>query len=247
LASRYREKRKTPISIEELSSLMRLVEVVPESSSIDELTRTSLVAGLFYTGLRVGEVVGDSNRKWKALTPQGIQLSRTQGGLPKSWMNTPEGELWAWRNRGYLPGLIKEDIHREGEILYIDSVALKHGRRENPLELILNWPYVDLIEAQWIRTMANKRVWPISQSSVRIILRKASDILYPHAFRGSLASSMARDPTISVSDMMGWFGWARASTADAYIMAQRSVVTARQSIGRMVKSIPPPGYSQSTR
>lgn len=237
MPSRYHVKLKNPITMAELSGIMSRVEVVPEASTLGSLVRTSLVSVLFYTGLRIGEVVGDANRKWKVLTEAGVQLSRTPAGLPKSWMDTEEGVLWEWKHRGYLPGILREDIHREGEILYVDAMALKHGKRENPLELSLNWPYADLIRKQWEKASPGARVWPISQASARIIVKRGAESLYPHAFRFSLATNFARDPSMSVADLQGWFGWSRSATADSYIIPSRSRVKARATIGRMIKEV----------
>ena len=235
MVSRYKAKRRTPITIEELGELIAHVRQTSIGVRLDQTLKTSLIAVLYYSGLRVAEVVGDSKRKWKTLTQYGKQMANSSEGLGRDWMNTEEGFLWEWRYRGRLPGIIKEDIKKEGQLLYIESPALKHGIREDPLELSLTWPYVNIIREQWNDTPKEMRVWPICQTSARTIVMEASEHLYPHAFRGSLASNMARDPTISVSDMMGWFGWARAATADNYIMAQRSKVKARESIDRMVK------------
>jgi integrase len=230
--SRYRQKRRTPITRQEFEKIVQGVQANSEAFRVDSPTQTSLVAILYYSGLRIAEVVGDSGRRWKRLTEKGQQLSQA-GQLPENWMEV-EG-LWEFKRRGELPGIVKEDITEEGETLYLSSDPLKHGKREEPLELDTAWPMVKGIRIQWDHAKPLSRVWPVSQTTARMILRGAAETLYPHAFRASLASNMARDPTMSVSDLMGWFGWARSSTADAYIMAQRSRVKARESIKKMVE------------
>ena len=235
--SRYKNKRQTPISFSEFEDLVAHVERIRDGFTIDHLTRSSLITILYYTGLRIAEVCGDSERKWKALTDRGVQLSKSPGWVKRVWLDTEEGELWEWRHRGRLPGILKEDIKKEGKTLYLSSEPLKHGSRGAPLELSLDWPYVILIEGQWSRKeiKLGERVWPICASSARTIIRQAEQSLYPHAFRSSLVTTMARDPDISVADMLGQFGWARASTADAYIMEQRSRAHARASIEKMIQ------------
>jgi hypothetical protein len=56
--------------------------------------------------------------------------------------------------------------------------------------------------------------------------------LYPHAFRFSKATDMARDPDISLADMLYWFGWAQARTVDNYIQQARSSARVRKSTER---------------
>lgn len=231
--SRYRQKRRTPITAREFENLVEKVEANSEAFRIDQLTQTSLVTILFYGGLRIGEVVGDSGRRWKIMSEKAKLLANTTG-LPEDWKTTRD--LYVHRLRGELTGILKEDVSLEGDTLFITSDPLKHGKREEPLELSMAWPRVVDIGRQWYAAQAGRRVWPISQTSARSILSKAMVNLYPHAFRASLASNMARDPDMSVSDLMGWFGWARSSTADAYIMAQRSRVKAKKSIEKLVNT-----------
>ena len=234
--SRYRQKRRNPIKREEFDNILYGVAQNSDKFRVDSMTQTSLVAVLYYSGLRIAEVVGDSGRKWRVLNDKGHALANSEKGLPDDWVNTPS--LSEQKIRGYLPGILWEDFTYEGNTLYLTSDPLKHGKREEALELDTAWPAVLGIKKQWEHTKAGKRVWPISQTTARMILRGASEMLYPHAFRASLASNMARDPDMSVSDLMGWFGWARSSTADAYIMAQRSRVKARESIKKMVTNSP---------
>ena len=230
--SRYRQKRRTPITVAEFKTITDVIEAKSEAFRVDKVAQTSLVAVLYYGGLRIAEVVGDSGRRWKVLTEKGLALKNSTAGLPDNWMEDPE--LWKFKRRGELRGIVKEDIELEKDTLYITSDPLKHGHREEPLELSLAWPRVADIGRQWYHATPGGRVWSMSQTTARTILKGAVETLYPHAFRASLASNMARDPNMSVSDLMGWFGWARSSTADAYIMAQRSRVKARESIGKMV-------------
>lgn len=230
--SRYRQKRKTPIMRPEFEKIVQKVQANSAAFRVDSMTQTSLVAILFYSGLRIGEVVGDSGRQWRVLSEKGQALANSEKGLPDDWIHDPT--LSEAKRRGLLHGILKEDMTLEGETLYLNSDPLKHGKREEPLELDLAWPMILGIKKQWDLADPKSRVWGISQTTARMILRGATEMLYPHAFRASLASNMARDPDMSVSDLMGWFGWARSSTADAYIMAQRSRVKAKKSIGKMV-------------
>lgn len=229
--SRYKSKRQSIVEFEEFQTLV-------EKINIKNVTFRSLVVILYYIGLRIAEIVGDRKRTWKKLTSHGRSLSK-EGMLPKNWQNTEEGLLWYWEQRDPLHGILKEDITLQGNILRISSKPLKHGKREGEgqLELDLRYPYVDLIVQQWERAEPGEKVWDISTWKAWDFISKISDgRLYPHAFRLSRATVMARNPEMSIADMKQWFGWARGETADKYIVPVRSVIKARKALA---KEIPP--------
>lgn len=229
--SRYRSKRQSIIQFDEFISLVESIET-------EDVLLRSLVVILYYLGIRIAEICGDGKRKWKKLTAYGKSLSR-DGMLPKKWGRTEEGEIWYWEERGPLPGILKEDISLEGNILRIYSKPLKHGKREGEgqLELDLRYPYVDLIVQQWESVELGERVWDISTwKAWKFISMISGEKLYPHAFRLSRATVMARNPEMSISDLKQWFGWARGETADKYIIPIRSVAKARRALA---DEIPP--------
>lgn len=223
--SRYRSRRKSVISFAEFERIVRKARDPREKS---------LISVLFYTGLRVAEVVGDKTRKWKKLTENGTVLSKN-GTLPKDWKETSEGDLWTWKHREGLAGITKEDITVDQYVLRIFSKPLKHGKREGELELGLDYPYVDLIIQQWQQTRPTEKVWKLAMWKAWKIINQLSDgKLYPHAFRFSRATALARNPTISISDLQHWFGWVRATTADKYIEPARSVSKVKQAIEKEI-------------
>lgn len=227
--SRYKRKRISIISFGEFKELMEKIE-------IKELK--SLTALLYYLGLRVAEIVGDRPRKWKKLTDKGIVLSNARN-LPPNWMETEEGDLWYWKHRKTLPGILKEDITLDGDTLRIYSKPLKHGKREGvgQLELDIHYPYVNLIIEQWQKTKPGEKIWNTSTWKVWNLISSLSEgRLYPHAFRLSRATRLARNPDMSIADMQQWFGWARASTADSYILPARSVSKVKDSIREELES-----------
>ena len=46
---------------------------------------------------------------------------------------------------------------------------------------------------------------------------------------------MAKTEGIAISDMLNWFGWAHANTADSYLSRERSMAKARDSLEQSVK------------
>ena len=229
--SRYKKKRQSIINFEEFQTLIKKIE-------IDNVTFRSLVAILYYFGLRIAEICGDKKRKWKKLTNYGKSLSR-DGVLPRDWKDTEEGELWYWEERDPLPGILKEDITLQGDILRIFSKPLKHGKREGEgqLELDLRYPHVDLILQQWEKAEPGEKVWDVSTwKAWNFISEISGGTVYPHAFRLSRATVMARNPEMSIADLKQWFGWARGETADKYIVPVRSVIKARKALA---DEIPP--------
>lgn len=223
--SRYRSKRTTVIPFRDF---VLFVE------RIDQIQLKSLVALLYYAPLRIAEIVGDTPKKWKVLSAYGRGMSY-QGTLPEGWATTDfkfNNGLWVWRHRDSLPGILKEDITIDGLLLKIESKPLKHGRREGPLEIDIRYPFSNLIIDQWEKTEPEGRVWAMTTWKVWRDLTNISEDLYPHAFRFSRTTDMARDPNISLSDMLYWFGWAQARTADRYIQQARSTERTRASIER---------------
>lgn len=197
----------------------------------DPILWKSLLVVLYYTGLRIAELTGDRVKRWKILSSRGRSLS-LQGGLPRDWITSPAGDLWVYKYREKnLPGIVREDLRFQGELIYINAEVLKHGRRAVPVELPIELPHIELLLDRWEKVEPGAKLWPVTPRKAWEVVREISGgWIYPHAFRLSRASLMARTPGISVSDLQGWFGWARSSTADSYIVSQRSMKKARDSI-----------------
>jgi len=230
--SRYRSRRQTIIQFDEFIELVESIET-------DNVLLRSLVVILYYLGIRIAEICGDGKRRWKKLTAYGKSLSRDEI-LPKNWRNTEEeDDLWYWKERGPLPGILKEDLSLEGNILRIYSKPLKHGKREGEgqLELDLRYPYVNLLVQQGKSVEPGEKVWDIpTWNAWKLISDLSEGRIYPHAFRLSRATVMARNPDMSIADLKQWFGWARGETADKYIIPIRSVAKARRALA---DEIPP--------
>ncbi len=223
--SRYKSERRTMIPFKEFETTL---------SNIDLLVWKSLVTLLYYAGFRISEIIGDYKRRWKILSPKGRALQR-QNKLPEDWIKIDESEnLWVWKYRDELPGIVKEDISLDGTQLTIFSEPLKHGKREGEgIELSTTYPYVNLIVQQWKKAESGEKVWNVSRWKMKQMFRDIE--LYPHAFRFSRATRFAHDPEMSIADMMEWFGWARATTADSYIVPVRSLAKSLRSIEKELK------------
>jgi integrase len=220
--SRYKIKRTSAIPLKQIKVLVRRLD--------QDLTK-SLIVLLCYCGFRIAEVVGDVTSKGKVLSDVG-KSQRIQGILPRDWPKHDESEnLWVWRKRESLPGILKRDIEQDGNLLSISSQPLKHGKREGNLELDIDLPLVDLVIRQWKETPnPEDKVWNISTFKAWESISQASDgRLYPHAFRFARANDLARRD-VSIANLMAFFGWRRASTADKYIQAARSSKKVREAI-----------------
>ena len=113
------------------------------------------------------------------------------------------------------PGICKEDMEIQGNILLIVADPLKHGEREAPLELPLKLPHANLIVEQWERTQSRRKVWDLRKEYAWAIMKELDT--YPHHFRFSRATALVRNFKISPLHLKNWMGWKRLETAYAYM------------------------------
>ena len=199
----------------------------------------STLAILYWIGLRVSEVVGDSGCRWKILSAKGKLLSRNLQ-LPEKWWKLPEEEgLWVWKSREPTKGILKEDIQLRNGIVYITSNPLKHGRRDSAIELSSSLPLVDYIIEAWNLAKSGDRVFKVRHSQLWDTLHKLMVVDMPefkglHQFRHNRAQKFANDEDATLRDMMAWFGWRRSATADSYITGARSTSKMRNILSKEV-------------
>ncbi len=116
----------------------------------------------------------------------------------------------------------KEDFVIKDGLLIVDATAKKGGERE-PLEVPVDYPYVDLIVQNIGKTRRcprneGGRVWNFSaRTAINIVKRAMGDRYYPHFFRLNRATRFLEDPTTTLPEMKAWFGWKAAKTVDPYI------------------------------
>lgn len=123
----------------------------------------------------------------------------------------------------------KEDFLVRDGLLIVDATAKKGGERE-PLEVRVDYPYVDFIIEKVEATRCgpgNKegRVWNFSpRTAINVVKRAMGGRYYPHFFRLNRATRFLEDPTTTLPEMKAWFGWKAAKTVDPYIGHSRRYI-----------------------
>ena len=196
---RYKHgKQKKGIDLAAFSRMLKKVHEI-DLGKYDSLTIKSFLAALYWTGLRKTEVHGARSHQYI--------LPPTKG---------PGHKQPITKHTNAIPGILKEDVELKGDILFISAVARKKGKREAPLELWLDFPYVDLIVEQWKRTTKGERVWPISEWDSWNIMKRIDTRKYPHFFRFNRITEMCANPEMSVADICSWTGLT-PQTVDKYL------------------------------
>jgi len=184
---RYKHGKQTKgIELSIFSRMLQKVDRINLGKYSPLLIRSLLVL-LYWTGLRKTEVIGAKPHKY-VLPP----CKRHSEPIAK----TTEA----------IPGILKEDIEMKGDILIIHAIARKHGKREAPLELFLDFPYVNLIVEQWKQTQPKQRVWPISEWDSWNIMKRIDAKKYLHFFRFNRISELCGDPDMSIKEIASWTG-----------------------------------------
>lgn len=219
---RYKHGKQTRrMSIEDLSMLMLKVKkdrkpMKKQYLGVNPLRDSSLLSVFYWTGLRLSEVVGDRPRNYKVSRFSKLEREdMKRKGV--DW--TKEPEPYITRTSPARPGIRKEDIEfdKERKSLFIHALALKHGKREAPLELSLLLPFVDLIKQQREQTEPNKKVWDLKREYAWEILKELDPKLYTHYYRLNRAMEFVKVPETSPAHLLSWFGWKRLQTAYNYL------------------------------
>jgi len=134
----------------------------------------ALLALFYWTGLRKTEELGRKQIRYQV-------KAGTKTGKPH-------------------PGLLKEDMRIVRGALFVFSIGdkvLKHGKREAPLVLRLDLPYVDLIVEQWRKIEPKHRVFPIAGITFWRICKRIDPKFTVHFFRHNRVTEFSANPKLS--------------------------------------------------
>ncbi|MDH5418901.1 MAG: hypothetical protein OEY39_02925 [Candidatus Bathyarchaeota archaeon] len=184
---RYKHgKQKKAITLEQFKPMIDKVDQI-DLGKYNPLTVKSFLAVLYWCGLRKTEVHGSKRHRY--VCPS---CKRHEQPIAKY--------------TEAIPGILKEDIEVKGDMMFIEAVARKHGKREAPLELWLGFPFMDLILEQWKRTPPKQRVWPIAEWDSWNLMKKIDKKKYLHYLRFVRITELCANPKLSVADICSWTG-----------------------------------------
>ena len=185
---RYKYGKQTKATdLETFKGMLAKVDKVDLKGKYDPLAIKSFLALLYWSGLRKTEVHGAKAHRY-VLKPC-LRHSEPLEKMTEA-----------------ISGILKEDIWINGDILYVQAVARKHGKREAPLEFWLGFPFIDLIVEQWKRTAPQQRVFPISEWDSWSIMKQIDKKKYLHFFRFNRITELCSNPKLSVADICSWTG-----------------------------------------
>jgi hypothetical protein len=244
---RYKYGKQTRrLTIDQLSSLMLKIKKDRTENfylGVDPLRDSSLLAVYYWSGLRLAEVVGDRKRNYKVsrFSKEEREDMRRKG---IDWHDQPDPYII--RTSPERPGIRKEDIefNKERNVLEITALALKHGKRDAPLELSLLLPFVDLIKEQWELTKPGEKIWDLKREYAWEILKELDPKLYTHYYRLNRAMEFVKVSSTSPAHLLSWFGWRRLQTAYNYLalggrrIEEMSASMVQQYTGKKVE-VPP--------
>lgn len=113
----------------------------------------------------------------------------------------------------------KEDIHQDGESLFVKIPAKKHGQRGGEIELPLSWLGVDLIKQQWEKTRAGRKIWLFSPATAYRIIKRIWPEKSPHHLRYRVITKLRRlrdQGKVTTDDIKSFTGIRRDSTIEGY-------------------------------
>jgi hypothetical protein len=167
----------------------------------------SLLSLLYWTGIRKTEAIGSPPKHYtlKPCLRHSEPIARVSEAVT---------------------GVLKEDLWIEGEWLFVNALARKHGSREAPLILPMNLPFIDLIIEQWKLTLPKQRVFPMTEWDSWNVMKRLDQKKYLHFFRFCRITELCADPKMSVADICSWSGLT-ATTIDSYM----------EKSGRFIKEI----------
>jgi len=140
-----------------------------------------------------------------------------------------ELDFWSGLRNREISLLTRNDFTLEGKSLLIDAFRLKKKvkRREEaiyPLELRLNWIFVEEIW-DWVkRFKADEHPWNVHRSTAWTWVKQIMPKAYPHYFRENRITALCSDPRFSIAEIRAWTGL-HLITINYYISKSKRFVT----------------------
>lgn len=170
--------------------LERVVKVDRSGYSVDFVK--ALLILLYWTGLRIREIIGVKPNEFKWTTRKGVKFAEPYAGI------------------------LKENIQFKDNYLFVWAKAFKHGRRKGPLAIPANLFGVKYIVEQWQKTGEGNRVFPVSYITWWRILKRIDPKLYSHFFRLNRITKFCENPKASIAKISSWSG-TRPETVSEYL------------------------------
>jgi len=196
-------KQKETLELEAFSKMLEKVDCIDLGKYAPSLVK-SFLAILFWTGLRKTEVHGAKPHRY-------ILLPCKTHSEPI--VKTTEA----------VRGILKEDIKEKGDSLFVKAIARKHGKRDEPLELWLGLPHVNLIKQQWLNTKPGERVFPLDEWDSWNIMKQIDKRKYLHFFRLNRITELCNDPEMSIVEICSWTGLT-VSTIESYMARSKRFI-----------------------
>jgi integrase len=204
-----------PIDLPIFLKLQERVDKVDRSGYPTKFIQ-ALLALFYWTGLRKTEVLGRKQIKYRVKA--GVKIGKPHLGL------------------------LKEDMRLEDDALFVFSVGdkvLKHGKREAPLVLRLELPYVKLIVEQWRKAKPRSSVFPISYITFWRICKRVDPKFTPHFFRHNRVTKFSANPKLSLADICAWTGLSPQTVSTYMMLAGRYTKRTGDIMAEETRSLQP--------